>query len=93
MYFLSSCWDDRQSCSAYGRFAEVVAYVLAGPVFFVNRFAIGVADSPFGTGWFPLVGPCWIAWLLLWAYYYLVLALLFALFRALRTRIGVRNTR
>jgi len=93
IYFLYTCWNGTQACLAYDRFAVVVAYVLAGPVFLINWLAIGVADRPHPfAGVWPVGGYWWIAWLVLWAYYYLILALLVALFRRFRTWIRVRST-
>ncbi len=88
VYLFSTCLGNTQDCMAYDRFGVAVAYVLEGPLLLLGWLASQVrgttsdASGPFrGDGWVAVMLP------ILWAYYYVILALV----RAFRAWMEVRN--
>jgi hypothetical protein len=83
LYFFSYCWDGRTDCAAYSPTRRWIAFVLAPPIFLMQRWFFGTVEnvSNFDPVVFGRSG-----WVALWAYYFMFTSGIMGLYKRHRSR-------
>lgn len=87
LYFSSYCWNGGTDCAAYSPIRRWIAFLLAAPIFVMQRWVFGTVDNV--ANFDPVVFGRF-GWLALWAYYFAITSGGMRLATRLRRRGGTR---
>ena len=71
LYIFSTCWNGGTDCTAYSPTGRWISFVLAPPVFLMQRWIFGTVDNV--ANFDPVIFDRF-GWLVLWAYYLGIIA-------------------